>query len=321
MLDRLISEDRLRLKKVPEKLFPESLYIKNEPKPEGKSLFESFVMVEKYRPKVLKPTRSIVCLIYKSTQWLEFVFTQVMKYTDMKDVEFYFVANDATTEVLNCLKINKIPHYIWNNTAEHKKEWYINNVYRAYNFGARKAKSDFLIFINSDMAFSPNWLNDLAEMYTGKNCLVSRMVESGKLKSGLHAISKNFGRTVKTYKEEKFLQFAEKIKKHVIKNSGLYGPLFINKKHFLSVDGYPEGNVNIGSNIWKPKMAKQGELCVPGDVVLMEKLKSRSIIHQTVFNSVIYHFQEGEKGNNKKTNKYLSPSRYIKKIQSMLGQK
>mgnify|MGYP003330258780 FL=1 len=101
---------------------------------------------------------SYVCLIYKSVNWLKFVYKQFHKYTKLNEGdEFYFVANDACPDVLTYLKDNNINHYIHNNTEEQKKEWYINNVYRAWNKGAKKAMGDYIIFLNSDMAFSKDW--------------------------------------------------------------------------------------------------------------------------------------------------------------------
>ena len=48
---------------------------------------------------------SIACLIYKSTKWLDFVYKQITKYTNLIDNEFYFVANDACDKVLKHLKL------------------------------------------------------------------------------------------------------------------------------------------------------------------------------------------------------------------------
>ena len=72
-------------------------------------------------------------------------------------------------------------------------------------------------------------------------------------------------------------------------------PLLIRKKHFEMAGGYPEGQVVVGSNIYDPIIAKWGEACISGDTVLMQKLHAHGIIHQTVFDSVVYHFQWGEK--------------------------
>lgn len=299
LLDRLINEDQLTLEKIPENLFPNELFIQNEPKPEKMSFAESLSYVKNYKNEVFRPKYSIVCLIYKSVDWLKFVYQQVLKYTDLTDKEFYFVANDANKAVLDYLKDNYIPHYIFNNSEEQRKEWYINNVYRAWNYAAKVAKGDFIVFINSDMAFAPNWFDNLVRAYNGGNCLVSRLVESGKLKSGSYGIEKNFGTSYLFYKEEDFQQYAASIPENVLKNGGLYMPLLIRKEHFLKVGGYPEGNVKPGTNIFHPEISQKGEQLISGDLILMEKLKSIGIRHQTVFNSIVYHFQCGEMNENK----------------------
>ncbi len=320
MLDRLISEEKLKLKKIPKKFFPENLYIYDENKPLRKTYFQSLQLVEKYRSKSTFPKYSIVCLIYKSVEWLEFVYAQVLKYTDLSNAEFYFIANDATIEVKNYINTNKIPHYIWNNTDQNKKEWYINNVYRAWNYGAKKAKGEFVIFINSDMAFTDQWLENLIAAYNKNNCLTSRLIESGKLPSGQYGISKNFGRSTQSYREEDFQKYARKVSNKKIEDGGLFMPLLIKREDFISVGGYPEGNVVPGSSIFNPKIAERGEACISGDVILMEKLKKRDIKHQTVFGSIVYHFQEGEMGNKKmRLNKYLSLNTYARKINTILN--
>jgi len=294
MLDRLISEEQLVLEKVPSFWFPPGLYQDDE-KPIPLTWEESLAYVEEYRSEVFRPHFSIICLIYKSIEWLKFVYEQVLKYTDMSDKEFFFVANDATEEVLACLREHNIPHYEFNNPVELQAEWYVNRVYRAYNYAASRARGDFLVFINSDMAFSPGWFDNLWKAYNGSNCITSRLVESGKLPSGQYGISRNFGRDVSSYQEEQFLQFAASISESRVENGGLFMPLLIRKDHFEMVGGYPEGSVLLGSDIYEPVIAKWGEPCISGDTVLMRKLKHKGIIHQTAFDSIVYHFQWGEK--------------------------
>jgi predicted O-methyltransferase YrrM/glycosyltransferase involved in cell wall biosynthesis len=294
MLDRLISEEQLVLEKVPAALFPEGLWMEEE-KPVPLSWEESLAYVEKYREEVFKPQVSIICLIYRSVAWLKFVYEQILKYTDMKGKEFFFVANDATDEVLGYLNENRIPHYVFHNTPEQQSEWYVNRVYRAYNFAASQARGDFLVFINSDMAFSPGWFDNLLKWYNGGNCITSRLVESGKLPSGLYGIEKDFGRDIDFYREEEFQTYAASIAESRLENNGLFMPLLIRKQHFDRVGGYPEGQVLDGSDIFHPVIAQWGEACVSGDTVLMQKLKHHGIIHQTAFDSIVYHFQWGEK--------------------------
>ena len=293
MLDRLISEEQLVVSKVPQELFPEGLWVDDEqpiPLPFAKSL----AYVEEYREEVFKPKFSIICLVYKSVEWLKFAYEQVFKYTDMTDKEFFFLANDANPSVLSYLRDHYIPHYVLTNTPEQQTEWFINNVYRAYNFATSKARGDFVVFINSDMAFTPGWFDYLWQAYNGENCVSSRLVESGKLRSGQYGVERDFGRDYSSYQESKFQQFASDLTEPKLEDGGLFMPLLIRKEHFLWVGGYPEGNIVPGSDLDQTVIARQGEACISGDNVLMLKLKGAGIKHQTAFDSLVYHFQCGE---------------------------
>lgn len=292
-LQRLVDESTLEIRNVQRDLVPEDLW-KEEQKPVARSAAEWQMLAREKKAELLRPGVSIACLIYKSTQWLDFVYTQMLRHTDLHDKEFFFIANDATQEVKDYLHDHYIPHYIFENTPKHKQEWYINNVYRAWNFAAEKARGDYIVFINSDMAFSPGWVEALLDQLCPNNCVASRLVESGKMPSGTYGISKNFGRVVNGYREKAFLRYARSIATHKVHDGGLFMPLLIRREHFLSVGGYPEGNVVPESDFFQPRIALQGDPLVSGDVVLMNKLQSKGITHQTVFDSIVYHFQEGE---------------------------
>lgn len=239
---------------------------------------------------------SYVCLIYKSTRWLKFLYEQFHKHTKLNnDDEFYFVANDAYPEVLDYLNKNShIKHYIHENTEEQKKEWYINNVYRAWNTAAQKAKGDYIIFLNSDFAFSPGWNINLINKITENTCVCSRLVERGIMRSGKYGIEKNFGNNYNDYRENDFIKYANSIKESKLYEGGLYMPLLIKKEHLEMVGYYSEGNIKKTSTLENPIIAKKGEPVIPGDVFLMEKLRRINVHHVTAFDSIIYHFQEGE---------------------------
>jgi glycosyltransferase involved in cell wall biosynthesis len=237
---------------------------------------------------------SIACLIYKSTRWLQFVYDQVRKYTDLSDKEFYFVANDANENVLNYLKYNNIPHYIHNNTEEQRKEWYINNCYRAWNKALKMAKGEWVVIINSDMGFSEGWLDSLLKNKSDNICIASRLVERGIMHSGTHGIERNFGNVPEDYKEKDFNDFAETIKENRILPGGLQGVLCMKTEWLKQINYFPEGNIRRDSDIFNPVYVKKGEDCIPGDVTFIMRLKYINIEHFTDFNSIVYHFQEGE---------------------------
>ena len=110
-----------------------------------------------------------------------------------------------------------------------------------------------------------------------------------------NGIEKHFGNNYSDYNEEAFLKYVNEIKETKLEKGGLYMPLLIKKKHLEEVGYYPEGNIKRDSkDIFKPTIAKKGEPLISGDNALMEKLRRINVHHHTVFDSIIYHFQEGE---------------------------
>jgi hypothetical protein len=208
--------------------------------------------------------------------------------------EFFFVANDAHPSVLKYLVDKDIPYYIHENTEEQKKEWYINNVYRAYNFGGRMASGEYVIFINSDMAFTPGWSEKLMDTIDDNTCVTSRLVERGILRSGTYGIEKNFGNSYNDYREDEFISYANEISEDVLRDSGLYMPLLIKKEHLEKINYYPEGNIVVGCDMFNPVYATPKDDLISGDRILMQKLESIGVYHKTNFSSIVYHFQQGE---------------------------
>jgi hypothetical protein len=204
-------------------------------------------------------------------------------------VSFRLVANDPTTALELYLKKLDIPHTIFRN--QDPNEYYINRVYKAWNKAGSTSSAEYICFVNSDMAFSPNWLKNLIKHLTPNRILTSRLVESGKMPSGTHGISKYFGNTPQSYDERAFLEFAEQISNDATSPSGLYMPLLIQKDLFTKSGGYPPGNIytdGIGTC--------NGPVVKSGDAYYFEdNLKINfGTSHCTVFDSIVYHFQEGE---------------------------
>jgi hypothetical protein len=223
----------------------------------------------------------VISLIYKSTKYIDFVLNSFRKYT--KNAGFIFVANDATEQVKRYLKENEINHLIYEN--EDRNEYYIKKVYRAYNFGGTSVNADIIVFVNSDMAFSENWLDNLLKNIREDRIVTSRLVESGKMLSGKTAIMKDFGRTYSEFDDENFQQFVKSVKENKLVEGGLFMPCALYKDLFVKSGGYPIGN----------RVEKSGRT-ISGDwIFFYEKLKPMGIKHFTVFDSIVYHIQEGEK--------------------------
>lgn len=293
---RILSEDEkdnsLKVEKVDESIFPVDLLTDYE-KPIVHSFKTQMNEIYKYKEIVDKPNVSFICLIYKSVKWAEFLYTQFLKYTDITNHEFFFVANDPGLDVLQYLENRHIPHYVYRSPKP--EEFYINNVYRAYNYGAEMAKGDYILFLNSDMAFSEGWFDRLFVKLTPSNCVTSRLVERGKWKSGQWGVERSFGNTPEDYDEQSFIEYSKDLKiDDLVLDGGLFMPLLIRRDDFTQIGGYPEGNIIPNSDIFTPTISLKGQPCVSGDVVLMKKLESRGIKHQTVFDSIVYHFQQGE---------------------------
>ena len=290
---RLIDESNIRLEKL------SSSHDQLNPL----TILDYFILMNQMKFNTKKIT--IFSLVYQDIGWLNFVYKNVLSTTFHLDVEFYFVANKPTNEVRNFLSAQYIPHYIFDDVDFFQGEHYINGVYRAWNFGVSKAVGDIVLLINSDMAFAENWVENLLEFLDNKTCIVSRLIEQGKLKTGKYGIEKNFGDHPGNFKKFEFDNYARGLSSAETKSGGLFMPLMIRKEHFLKVAGYPPGNIVPGSNVWNPEIAGPKDPCVSGDVVLMQKLKEIGVEHKTSFSSISYHFQEGEMRT--KTNEGFSP--------------
>jgi hypothetical protein len=139
--------------------------------------------------------------------------------------------------------------------------------------------------MNSDMFVSDYWLDFLLDTYTDHKCIpCSLLVESGRIGSGMPEYVRNLGMhphmfDVKAWETlSKDLRLMHTLRGDHTEPGRLFMPAMFDKKVFLEMGGYPEGNVN----------------GVPGDQILFNKYKSAGYEHLTVKSSVVYHVQEGE---------------------------
>lgn len=270
---------------------------------------------EEFEQKKQRAEVTLVSLIYKDLDWLEFQYSQLLNLqTDlpMGKVDILFIANDATPEVLSFLQENGIPHKSVKTRVD-DDEWFINSVYRAYNSAVEFSKTDYVYLVNSDMAYTKGTLARLFERRNPNLMLASRLVELGVLESGLHGIERSFGSKPKTFRQKEFNNYASTISTPKIHDGGLYMPLLVHRKTFLKLGGFPEGNLTPESleeyvSGGRPVIAVQGATSIPGDRAFILRAEQSSVLHKTAFDSIAYHFQAGERRSNSR--KRQKPSGY-----------
>ena len=122
-------------------------------------------------------------MIYKSISYLDFMMYNINKYctSELHDISYNIIANDANKNVLEHLKINNINHIIYNDS--NPNDYYINRIYRAWNYGGFNTDCDVIIFINSDMAFTPKWIDNLIKKCIGPDKHHYITVELKEIKS------------------------------------------------------------------------------------------------------------------------------------------
>jgi hypothetical protein len=236
-------------------------------------------------------TIEIIALIFKSVDYLDLIYNE-MKSDNCKvdgwDISLRIVANDATPQVIDKLKSLDIPYSIYNDPKPN--DYYLNRVYRCWNFAGETSKAENICFVNSDMVFSKDWLSNLLKHHDGINIPCSRLVESGKMLSGTHGVSYNCGRGPKDIDYKLWENVVAKTKIDVLKYGGLYMPCIFNTQRFIESGMYPEGN------IYQDGIGTLNGFVQSGDDWYFKKLeKEYNMKHVTVFDSLVYHIQEGEK--------------------------
>lgn len=255
---------------------------------------------------------TLVSLIYSSVEWLEFQYSELLRLAKdlpQGEAEILFVANDASQEVIRFLKDNAIPH-VEVSTKKSADEWFINSVYRAYNLAVERSSTEYVVLVNSDMAYSRGSLSSLMKRANPNLFVASRLVELGVMPSGQFGIEKDFGSKPKTFRKKDFEKYAIEISQDATEHGGLYMPLLVHRKTFLELGGFPEGNL-IRSSLESyvggsaPTIAEPTQDLIPGDAAFMLKAAKSGIHHVTAFDSVVYHFQAGERRQSGRKNKQL----------------
>jgi hypothetical protein len=241
--------------------------------------------------KTINKNLEIIGLIFKSLDYLDLLEAQ-LKNNFCKiegwNIGIRIVANDANQKILNKLKDLDIKYSIYNDPKP--KDYYLNRVYRCWNFCGQTSEYDNICFVNSDMVFTENWLSNLLKHHDGINIPTSRLIESGKMPSGTHGISIDCGKSAKKIDIDRLTQVSRIISENKILEKGLYMPCIFEKSRFIESGMYPEGN------IYSDGIGTLNGFVQSGDDWYFKKLETLyNMKHITAFDSLVYHIQEGEK--------------------------
>jgi hypothetical protein len=299
-LERLLNEETLNVAKLEDGVLPEWFEVTDTTIPNDKKRIRE-IYDELKKAEIdeiitsggnIKNNVEVIALIFKSLDYLDLIY-QELKSDKCKaigwDVSVRIVANDATPEVIDKLKTLDIPYTIYNDPIP--DDYYLNRVYRCWNFAGETSESDNICFVNSDMVFSDGWLDNLLKHHDGTNIPTSRLIESGKMLSGRHGVSRDCGRNPREINHILWNDTVNELKVDEIHNDGLYMPCVFERERFIKSGKYPEGN------IYQNGVGKLSGFIKSGDAyyfqdVLMNQFGMK---HITVFDSLVYHIQEGEK--------------------------
>lgn len=287
-----------------------------------KALSEINPNYQNYNNKINEITKnskvSIVSLIYKSTKYADFVYESLKKHTPIlqnEGSEFFFIANDASDEVIDHLNKKNYKYYVNNNifySERHLLEKnigcpeYINRVYNGWNEAIKKSKNEIVVLVNSDMAFSPFWLENLLKNLNENSYVCSQLVEHSFFRGTVFpgAYDKFFGYNPQTFSENLFIEYSKYVRRKEIKVGGAFMPCAFYKKNISDVGYFPEGNISKNNNFF--------EIEKYGDEDLISRLNQVGINHITSLDSVIYHFNEGEMRDEEYNNKMAEKINLLK---------
>jgi len=246
-------------------------------------------------------TISIICLIYQSPHYAEFVYQSIKEFTpelETGEARFYFIANDPTDEVVSFLRYRGFPYFIKRNPHYSESERfemgyayheYNGRVYMGYNYGIEISEDPIVVWINSDNYFSPGWLGNLKKRLTKETIVSPRIIQPTWFKNPLnekYCEIMDFGTGLRSFNKTGFLQAVEKIKTDTASEGCAFFPAMCYKENIEKVGYFPEGNLHGGDyNI----------INETGDTCFYRKLSEVGVKHIQSDDSIIYHFNEGEK--------------------------
>lgn len=256
-------------------------------------------------PRPIVKNVEVVALIYKSVEYLDFIYSQLREYgkADGWDVGIRIIANDATDAVLDKLYKLDVPFSVYNNPDP--SGFYVNRTLRAFNYAVQSSHYNNVCIVNSDMAFSEGWLDNLLKHHNGVNIPTSRLVEPNWPEMcDRNRVRRDFGNHPTNLDLDNFQLYADRLAQDAVRRGGATLPAVFERARFLEAGGYPEGSVFEGGLVAddNTKLVYQYApdspvvFYKPGDVffhqnVLEQKYGMKTL---TVCDSIVYHIGQGE---------------------------
>jgi len=242
---------------------------------------------------------SICSLIYRSAVFADSTYQSLMEYTpQLHDgrARFFFVANDATVGLKLHLRNRRYPFVCQENLHRSDQELhkigyagpdYLHRVYKGFNRAIQESE-ETLVLINSDMQFSPGWLDELEKVYNENRIVTSTLVERWHPKMGnretgpKYFVEADFGSHPTNFNKSAFYTFSHNIRSSGIRPGRHYASVMMNRSKALEAGLYPEGNL----------FSWYGTAY--GDQVFFARLNAIGVDHVESSGSIVYHFNEGE---------------------------
>ena len=318
LLDRILDERGMQVAKLYDITLPDFIDPSPGCTPSGeynrsrdpvKTIYEKLkkkpaVSLTATAPRPIVKNVEVVSLIYKSVEYLDFIYSQLREYgkADGWDVGIRIIANDATDAVLDKLYKLDVPFSVYNNPDP--SGFYVNRTLRAFNYAVRSSHYNNVCIVNSDMAFSEGWLDNLLKHHNGVNIPTSRLVEPEAQPCGLNRVRRDFGNHLTNLDLDNFQSYVNRLAQDAVRRGGATLPAVFERARFLEAGGYPEGGVFEGGLVAddSTKLVYQyapDSLLVfykPSDVffhqnVLEQKYGMKTL---TVYDSIVYHIGQGE---------------------------
>lgn len=244
-----------------------------------------------------KRTVEIISLIYKSPLYLNSIVEELKKTIEFHKADPYFdvsariVGCDPTETIEKMLPECGLSYSVYR--SHNPDDYYINRIYSCFNQAGFGSEAEIICFVNSDFIFGDKWLMNLLKHYKdGTNIPCSRLIERcSTLKPGPHAIKKHLGDSPKDFNWEKFKVLCEVVSEDKTESGGLYMPCLLNRDRFIELGGFAEGNL-----YRKGEGRTDSQFVVASDCwFFWFMVHNYKMSHITVYDSLVYHFQEAEK--------------------------